>query len=853
MIHRASVLLAILLSLSACVPARLPPAPTVAPVPTTGRSPVQVAPVQVAPTQPAAGQLASPAVSGQIQSPTLAPSPAALTPAVRAQAVPEPATPTPMPPPASPAAHPPASAASGWIALIGLDGNVWLRDANTGASKQVTEDGNGSPQAGTAPTSGRVNYYCCSSWSSDGKLLAFRSTTVDDTGGATQYQLTIWVYDLVRGELRPVLKSGNPSGLAFRPDTHVLAYDVALDVAYFTPGTGKPDAARARGIMGVNADIGETGEFVKPVQGLWLSAPRWSPDGNLLGFVEQTRYEGPTPFAVYNFENKTYAAWNREIGNYTFAPDGKHIAYDRLSREGFTGDERIWISDVKGQGEQALSPGASPMAIEPAWSPQGDLVAYKLGEPANVPGHVGNILVVQPAPGAAGEVRRLGSFGYMGPLAWSPDGTRLAFKTGPYNAPAIKVVAVADGTVKDLGMGYDPAWQPGAAMQAPAPLANPGAPALPPYATVTPTPVRTPGPTPSVDIVVDDADPGTLYVGAWFAGDGGASYQGGCHWAPPGPNFATFWPKLPVAGSYEIYAWGCGDPNHDQVYSTHVTIYPLRSGLYVPPRAFVDLKDDPGRWVSIGVYYMEPGARLAVGPWDTSDWDAGNLAVDAFRFVFRSPDHVDITPTPAPTRVPWTNHPPSPQEQLTSGDLGARLGLVQRLYQYTPARTFESTTFDDCQAFPRAGCGGTVGGWRATVQYLGREPFSVTYRVSDDLRFVSLDPPDALRARQLRYLSGQNGTRTLNAYRYPDGRWYLDVIDQATRGWGGVLLPSDKAAVLEALAGKYASVGTGRDRVVTPDGWELHLYGLGTRVALDEDDRGRLLALVGEFGHTLLP
>jgi Tol biopolymer transport system component len=240
----------------------------------------------------------------------------------------------------------------------------------------------------------------------------------------------------------------------------MLAYDVALEAAYFIPGTGKPNASEARGIMALDADTGETNELVKPEHGLWLSAPHWSPDGNLLGFVEQTEYEGATPFAVYDFQNKVYHPWNQEIGNYAFAPDGQHIAYDRLSREGFAGNERIWVSDVQGKGEQAFSPGATPMAHGPAWSPRGDLLAYRLGEPASSPGHVGNLLVVQPAPGRAGEARRVGSFGYMGPLAWSPDGTRLAFKTGLYNEPAIKVVVVADGTVKDLGMGYDPAWQP---------------------------------------------------------------------------------------------------------------------------------------------------------------------------------------------------------------------------------------------------------------------------------------------------------------------------------------------------------------------------------------------------------
>ncbi len=46
---------------------------------------------------------------------------------------------------------------------------------------------------------------------------------------------------------------------------------------------------------------------------------------------------------------------------------------------------------------------------------------------------------------------------------------------------------------------------------------------------------------------------------------------------------------------------------------------------------------------------------------------------------------------------------------------------------------------------------------------------------------------------------------------------------------------------------RYASIGTGREQLVTPDGFALSLYGLGTQVALDEAGRASLIAFVGEF------
>jgi hypothetical protein len=48
----------------------------------------------------------------------------------------------------------------------------------------------------------------------------------------------------------------------------------------------------------------------------------------------------------------------------------------------------------------------------------------------------------------------------IGPLAWSPDGTKLAFAAGPYQQTSLQVVTVADGSVIDLGGGTNPVWQP---------------------------------------------------------------------------------------------------------------------------------------------------------------------------------------------------------------------------------------------------------------------------------------------------------------------------------------------------------------------------------------------------------
>ena len=119
---------------------------------------------------------------------------------------------SPLPSPTSPDVKAQEAAAnSQWIALIELDGNVWLVDAVSGEKKQITQDG--APQTVTG-TAKQVISYCCFSWSSDGKLLAFgrtdyRETTMDSS---------VLIYDMERGEAKAMPKMQSraawPSGLA---------------------------------------------------------------------------------------------------------------------------------------------------------------------------------------------------------------------------------------------------------------------------------------------------------------------------------------------------------------------------------------------------------------------------------------------------------------------------------------------------------------------------------------------------------------------------------------------------------------------------------------------------------------
>lgn len=337
-----------------------------------------------------------------------------------------------------------------------------------------------------------------------------------------------------------------------------------------------------------------------------------------------------------------------------------------------------------------------------------------------------------------------------------------------------------------------------------------------------------------IDIIVDNQDPAFSTAGWWFIGDGGQSYDGDCAWAPRGiKNIACARPALPVAGAYEIFAWWCGDPDHNQSQRALIQIYPTMEQV-TPYQVYVNLQENAGQWNSLGMYYLERNGFLNVN----SHLD-GNVVADAFRFVYRSPERVVITPTPIPTPFPWTGHPPTPLEQLTSGDLQARLGVVQRFYPYTPMISMETVTFDDCQAFPRDGCSGARGGWRVQVQY---QDMVVTYRVSQDYYFVAVEPSDELARWQLLYLYGTQENSFFRADHYPDDTWHLSSADFDRTHASQLQLDAEMIEALHSFVEAYSSV-----TFETPEGIKLRLYGLGERVELSQEDRSRLATLGAEL------
>jgi WD40 repeat protein len=178
------------------------------------------------------------------------------------------------------------------------------------------------------------------------------------------------------------------------------------------------------------------------LQNGFLFGLRWLPGGATLSFLSQPKDEGVT-FATFSTLVVATGVIDTLLNVHAFdvpewSPDGSLVAYtDNLDvDEG--GLDQVWVAGSEPDDRRQISSDAVPHR-SPTWSRDGTRLAYA-GRGDNAQGESSQILV-RPLTGGV-ETPILTDFpGSVHGLAWSPDGSRIAFEgiTDPRRVPGEEV------------------------------------------------------------------------------------------------------------------------------------------------------------------------------------------------------------------------------------------------------------------------------------------------------------------------------------------------------------------------------------------------------------------------------
>ncbi len=384
------------------------------------------------------------------------------------------ATQTDQPAPVQTETTAPAEEESGWVALVGEDGNVWMLDRADGNSIQITTDA----VLMTAESTAEPVRYCCLDWSSDGQLLSYMREQSVVANGGYNYQYSFMIFDAASQTSRMILEGQPTVGYTWKPGTHLIAYGQPVDTRYWTSREAVP-SEYAQGIWQVDADTGETDELVPAERGYTLVMPAWSGDGRYLAFEEIRLMEGRGEFAYFDAKTGQYNALEKKLGSYSWAPDGNRLAYDQIDYIP-QGGERIWLNTPDGAQGSGFSPAFDDtwFAFAPAFSPDGSKVAYLVYQNDRIDqvDQVGQGSTVDPSIPAgqdnsnifhlyvqninSQEPRDYGAFEQVQKLRWTSDNRYVVFSTGPFDQKSVVEVNVESGDIRRLGLGSEAAPQP---------------------------------------------------------------------------------------------------------------------------------------------------------------------------------------------------------------------------------------------------------------------------------------------------------------------------------------------------------------------------------------------------------
>ena len=278
-------------------------------------------------------------------------------------------------------------------------------------------------------------------WSSDGRRLVFYEAGMKDVQAITSPRRLRGTTQIVTVDLstneRRVLTDGagekwSPRWLAEGRTAYV---------------SGGPEG----GIEFTDGRSGARGEF---------NSPNWSADGRRMVFHRDVDHDWP-PLQEWHSRDAQFRLVRAGVFP-SASPTG-----DRLLCNDKTAGilhNSILIMNADGSHRSMLFTDAVKSALGPIWSPQGDRIAFALGQffQLNQGPAVADIAVIR-TDGTGLKILTDGSGNYGFP-SWSPDGRRIVYRSAGRKGNGLLIIDVETGEAKALtaGPGSDnfPAWSP---------------------------------------------------------------------------------------------------------------------------------------------------------------------------------------------------------------------------------------------------------------------------------------------------------------------------------------------------------------------------------------------------------